>query len=260
MFVAALVDPHPLLRLGLARILGSISSIGEVQAFDTADIDSGLSAAVRGASADILLFGLSGDEPADQRRLEIMLELVAPRHILLLADDPQLAGPRHPLVAGRVRKSAPTDLIEAAVRLILAGGRCFPSGCCLPENASARGAQGQSPADTDAARPGAWPAPAAADPALAWPTPQEIAHGARALRITPRQFEILVLRARGLSMKAVGQLLHISEATVKAHASSMYRRLDVANCQEAVQLAGRKGVHLHAGPPPAAPSQEPDEG
>ncbi|GAA5235698.1 response regulator transcription factor [Verticiella sediminum] len=234
------MDPHPLLRLGLARILGSISSIGDVHTYDPHDLEPASTGFARLATADILLFGMCGDEALDQQRLERMSALVSPRHVLLLADDPHWMAPRHPLVAGRVRKSAPTDLIEAAVRLILAGGRCFPASCSA----------GEGPHPVAQAVPAAAAVPASIPHDLgegqSWPSTQEIANGARALRITPRQFEILVLRSHGLSMKAVGQALHISEATVKAHASSMYRRLDVANCQEAIQLAVRRGVRLQA--------------
>ncbi|WP_256445159.1 hypothetical protein [Verticiella alkaliphila] len=39
MFAAALMDPQPLLRLGLARILGAISSIGEIHTYDPELLD-----------------------------------------------------------------------------------------------------------------------------------------------------------------------------------------------------------------------------
>ncbi|MBU4610193.1 response regulator transcription factor [Achromobacter sp. GG226] len=174
------------------------------------------------------MFGLSGDDRNDQLLLDRMIALTAPRHILLLTDELRVPLVRHASVAGRIRRSAPSDLVEAAVKLILAGGRCFP--------------------DTPHAEQGVVsvePAPVA--PATLLPGPRLIAQGSRELRITPRQFEILVLRAHGMSLKAVGRALGISEATVKAHASSMYRRLDVTNCQEAIQLATRRGVNLLPG-------------
>src|SRR5690606_22304509 len=81
-----------------------------------------------------------------------------------------------------------------------------------------------------------------------WPSASAIAASARSLRITPRQFEILMLRARGFSHKTVGQMLNISEATVKAHASAMYRRLDVSTRQEAVKMATERGIHFLSPP------------
>lgn len=224
MFAAALMDPQPLLRLGLARILGAISSIGEIHTYDPELLDP-MGGPLMSLSVQILLFGLSGDDAHDQQLLNRMVDLTAPRHILLLTDELRAPQVRHPNVAGRIRRSAPSDLVEAAVKLILAGGRCFPD-TPLAEDVPVA------------------VTPPPVMPAAMLPSPRMIAQGSRELRITPRQFEILVLRAHGLSLKAVGRTLGISEATVKAHASSMYRRLDVANCQEAVQLASQRGVNL----------------
>jgi len=71
-----------------------------------------------------------------------------------------------------------------------------------------------------------------------------IAAGARKLGITPRQFEVLMLLARGLSLKKVGRVLNISVATVKSHASATYRRLDARNKQQAIHEAIRRGADL----------------
>src|SRR3546814_9670793 len=49
------------------------------------------------------------------------------------------------------------------------------------------------------------------------------------LGLTPRQYEVLVLLARGYPMKTVGRYLNISVATAKAHTETLYQRLDVHN-------------------------------
>lgn len=234
MYAAALIDDHPILRLGLARILGNIASIGEVLTYDPQSLSATTPPPNSDLDVQILLFGLSDSPERDEKLLERVSNLVNPRYILLLAENSAIPGIAHPRVAGRVAKGASSDLLEAAVRLIMAGGRCFPLGgdaeplespdCALPAN----GGNAQS------RHAGA----------AGWPTPEMIAASARSLRITPRQFEILLLRAHGYSHKAVGQILNISEATVKAHASAMYRRLDVSTRQEAVKLAADRGIPL----------------
>ncbi len=232
MYAAALIDHHPILRLGLARILSNIATIREVRTYDPEYLATGAAHSESGLEVQILLFGLSSNPTRDQELLIRMTELTSPRYVLLLAENVGETSVSHPLVSGRVRKSAPSELIEAAVRLIMAGGRCFPSSCDNDEMAE--------PADASTVY-----GPEADNSSVSgWPNPSMIAASARSLRITPRQFEILMLRARGYSHKAVGQMLNISEATVKAHASAMYRRLDVSTRQEAVKMATERGIHF----------------
>jgi|GEM_PF-1265992 len=232
MYAAALIDSHPILRLGLARILGNIDTIREVRIYDPEYLAATTLNSESGLPVQILLFGLTGDPVHDQELFERMVHLVEPKSALLLAEHARDPGVTHPLVSGRVKKSASSELIEAAVRLIIAGGRCFPA----PSEADDM---------TDPVPGFEHSASSQARNALdGWPSPSAIAASARSLRITPRQFEILILRARGFSHKTVGQMLNISEATVKAHASAMYRRLDVSTRQEAVKMATERGIHF----------------
>lgn len=238
MYAAALIDHHPLLRLGLVRILSSIPSIREVRSYAPDQVGV-KDAAVEGElPVQILLFGQSGDARYDQALLLRSVAWLQPRQILVLSDGQSSTAPVHERVCGRVRKNASADLIESAVRLILAGGSCFP--------APASGAAAQEEAGPGEIRPAM---KLLSSDSLSWPLdPPDNAHlrlaGARDLRITPRQFEILALRARGMSLKEVAHTLGIAEATVKAHASAMYRRLNVANQIEAARLANELGIQL----------------
>ncbi|SUV88334.1 transposase [Bordetella pertussis] len=54
-----------------------------------------------------------------------------------------------------------------------------------------------------------------------------ISTGAQLLQITPRQYEVLVLLARGYPIKTVSRMLNISVATAKTHACTLYQRLHV---------------------------------
>ncbi len=45
--------------------------------------------------------------------------------------------------------------------------------------------------------------------------------------LTPKQFEVLRLVKRGMSNKEISDSLSVTEATVKAHISSLFKRLDV---------------------------------
>ncbi|SOY69125.1 helix-turn-helix transcriptional regulator [Cupriavidus taiwanensis] len=91
------------------------------------------------------------------------------------------------------------------------------------------------------------PAPAAVAPTpAAMPlTEEEPGYDeAEMLKITPRQYEVLVLLARGYPIKTVSRMLNISVATVKSHACTLYQRLKVRNKGEAVYAALQRGATL----------------
>ncbi|MFA5596792.1 MAG: LuxR C-terminal-related transcriptional regulator [Pusillimonas sp.] len=68
--------------------------------------------------------------------------------------------------------------------------------------------------------------------------------------MTPRQYEVLVLLSKGLSLKAVARSLNISLGTAKAHTEAMYQRLGAHNRNEAVYMAHQKGALLAWEPDP----------
>ena len=63
-----------------------------------------------------------------------------------------------------------------------------------------------------------------------------------AVELTPRQREVLVLVADGLTYKEVGQALSLSESTVKYHMGEIVRRLHLKNREQVVAYARRSGL------------------
>jgi NarL family two-component system response regulator LiaR len=59
--------------------------------------------------------------------------------------------------------------------------------------------------------------------------------------LTPREKEILMWVARGLPNKQIAQEVHISEATVRAHVSSIFSKLNLANRSQVVLYAIQHG-------------------
>ncbi|MDQ0143524.1 helix-turn-helix transcriptional regulator [Cupriavidus necator] len=87
--------------------------------------------------------------------------------------------------------------------------------------------------------------PASPTPAAVPLTEEEPGYDeAEMLKITPRQYEVLVLLARGYPIKTVSRMLNISVATVKSHACTLYQRLKVRNKGEAVYAALQRGATL----------------
>jgi LuxR family maltose regulon positive regulatory protein len=60
--------------------------------------------------------------------------------------------------------------------------------------------------------------------------------------LSPRELEVLHLVALGHTNKEIAQQLFVAPGTVKAHTSSIYRKLDVANRTEAVARARQLGI------------------
>jgi DNA-binding NarL/FixJ family response regulator len=61
-------------------------------------------------------------------------------------------------------------------------------------------------------------------------------------RLTDRELDVLRLLARGLSNRAIGRELFISETTVKFHVGNLMRKLLVSRRAEAVYAASKLGL------------------
>jgi len=59
------------------------------------------------------------------------------------------------------------------------------------------------------------------------------------LDLTPRQLEVLMQMAQGLSNRAIASALNISEVTVKQHATDIYHSLRVPGREQAIAVAKR---------------------
>ena len=60
--------------------------------------------------------------------------------------------------------------------------------------------------------------------------------------LTPRELEVLVLMAEGLSNKAIAARLAISDQTVKFHVASISGKLGASNRTDAVRRGVRRGL------------------
>ncbi len=70
--------------------------------------------------------------------------------------------------------------------------------------------------------------------------------------LSTREREVLDMMARGLRNKEIAHLLFITDRTVKFHAQTIDRKLDVANRTEAVSVALRRGILALDRPMPSA--------
>jgi DNA-binding NarL/FixJ family response regulator len=87
----------------------------------------------------------------------------------------------------------------------------------------------------------------ALDPAVAQKVVQQLTSGrplgaqAAVESLTEREIEVLHLVAKGLTNKAIGQALNISDRTVQGHLANIYGKLEVNSRTEAVTVALKQG-------------------
>lgn len=234
-----LIEEKPLLRFGILHSLKQADALMEILELEPQAL------ANTSESADLVVLSLALDDNA-----LVLAESVAnrlqPTWILLLADSPaDIASNALPTkVCGMLPKNASLDMLAAAIRLILAGGKCFPA---MERRAQTMRAQPllRAPHLERLSSMSPAPLPQAAVPAGAihLNTPCA-ATDAALLQITVRQYEVLILLARGFSIKAISRALEISVATVKAHTRTLYSRLDARNKSEAVYTAMQRGAQL----------------
>jgi two-component system response regulator NreC len=74
------------------------------------------------------------------------------------------------------------------------------------------------------------------------PTSQDLGTKSLTARLSPRELEVLVGIAEGLSSKAIALQFEVSHRTVEAHRTNMMRKLGVRKGSELVRLAIREGL------------------
>ncbi|CAM5420584.1 response regulator transcription factor [Alcaligenes phenolicus] len=238
-----IVEPHTLYRLGIVRLLADTLPSAELLSMDYESMETGLQT----RCCELLLLSV----PSAKACLKLLADahrslqpsavlLIAESHYALPALQDMPAG-----VMGHLLKTATPELMAASINLVLAGGSCFPSPAPQRQTTAmaAPVTQPSSPSPFQAHsdklitsyEPIRWP-----------PADPETDHldEARLLGLTPRQYEVLVLLARGMTIKGVARQLNISSATAKAHAETLYMRMNVHNRNEAVYHAVSKGARL----------------
>jgi len=237
------VEPHALLRFGILQHLNDVLPDSRIQGVDYSSLYGHASG---GGEIDLVLLSVALHE--DMAKLAKAAQRVyAPKRILLLSDAPTMPGSWRELpsiVAGYVPRSASPDVLAASIRLVLVGGRCFQSYRRKPESTEpSLHAASDGSVEINAASSAAG-CKAGQLRGTVNEAPSLRDAEARMLHITPRQYEVLVLLARGYPMKTVSRHLNISVATAKAHTETLYQRLGAHNRNQAIYAAISRGATL----------------
>jgi DNA-binding NarL/FixJ family response regulator len=202
-------DDHAMMREALA---GAVA-IGwpQAQVVQAADYPQAWAAAA--AQPDLIISDLAmpGAGPVEGVR---RLRQAAPGSPILVVtgneEDELLLALFDLGIAGFAPKTSKSAVIEAAVRLVLAGGRYLPPR--MAELATRRGGEA------------------------------EIRGAPAGPRLTERQTDVLKLIATGQSNKEIARDLDLSPATIKAHAAAAIAALGAVNRTDAVVKAQALGL------------------
>lgn len=269
MVTITVVEPNALLRMGLLTLLRTLDCALTSTGIDYEQL---FHSTPRRTDTDLMLLSVPD---AYDRMLELVTaaqEHHAPRRLLLLSEDPTLPYSLlnlPPMLAGYISKHASPDVLKTSVMLVLAGGKCFP-------HPDARQAAALQPDGRDQPRrrwydhqgappavrydtpqpdnllhlPEAEPAPVAPQGGVQTITRELVSREAVLLHLTHRQYEVLVLLAKGYPLKKISRELNISVATAKTHAEALYQRLAVNSRNAAVYAAVSRGATLGWRDPP----------
>jgi DNA-binding NarL/FixJ family response regulator len=194
---AVVVCRFPIYREALARLVGS--ALGPDPAEGYAALQDALGAAAA-RPVDMLVVDLQAEDP-EFRELKAAAEAVKPAPLVLFSvlAPAEVQAAYEAGVKGCVPKTAPPELITAALRLILAGGLYFSDFSSLSSRQRA-----ETPLRT---------------------------------RLSSRQLEVLRLIELGQTNKEIAKALGISVATVKLHVQAILNITGARNRTEAALRA-----------------------
>jgi len=198
-----IVDDHPLFRAALRQTL---SGSGDVTVEEAGDLNALLAALEADRDRDLVLLDLN--MPGGHGISGLLLLRAqypdVPVMIISAVEDHKVIRRTFELgAAGYLPKSVGPADIRKAIETVLAGGVFVPEGVSL-----------------------------AADD-------EQSALMRRLSTLTPQQIRVLMMLSDGLMNKQIAYELSISEATVKAHVSSILQKLDVDSRTQAVIAASK---------------------
>ena len=235
MSVTVLVaDDQPLIRAGLAGIIGTASDLAVVAQAGTGReaVDRTIRHRPDVVLMDIRMPGLDGIEAT-----RLITESGAARVLVLTTFDldEYVYAALRAGASGFLLKDTPAAGLLAAIRVVAAGEALLaPS---VTRRLIARfAASPESPAGHAAANTPASAATHQTPAGHARPEPHRLE------RITDREREVLLLVADGLSNYEIGARLHITPGTAKTHVAHLLTKLDARDRIHLVIIAHRSGL------------------
>ena len=199
-----IVDDHPLFRHALIQAVRY--SLPQAQIHETAAVNEFYERLEKGPEPDLVLLDLNLPGASGFSALVHVRAQYPSLPIIVVSAHEEVSIIQRSIAHGAmgyIPKSAHPSHIGEAIRQVLEGDIWLPPN--LPANLHF--------------------APRAAD---------ETALAERIQSLTPQQFRVLMMVAEGLLNKQIAYELDVSEATIKAHVTAIFRKLGVQNRTQAV--------------------------
>jgi len=209
------VDDHPLFREGLRQVLSQLQEGAEVLA--EGDAEKGLEVARTRQDLDLVLLDLTMPGMNGLAAVERFGQEAPGVPVVIVSGHEEPTEVRRALslgAVGYIPKSTPAAVMVDALRLVLSGGVYVPPLMLGALQADGRAASRESGQRTQASGE----------------------------QLTERQVDVLALIAMGKSNKIIARELDLSEKTVKAHITAVFRVLGVINRTQAALEARRRGL------------------
>lgn len=203
-----LADDHALFREGMRHVLAQLGA--QVQVVEAGDYAQVLNQAEAHTDIGLALLDLNMPGKDGFAALDSLAQRFPALPIVVLSASEDRADMQRALDAGAmgfIQKSATAPVMLNALRLVLSGGVYVPPVMVQPH----ADAKPTVTADSD-------------------------------LAITPRQLDVLRYVIDGKSNKVIAAELGLTEATVKAHITAVFKALKVTNRTQAALAAERLGL------------------
>jgi DNA-binding NarL/FixJ family response regulator len=210
-----IVDDHPTMRAGLAALFGQFETGTTV--LEARDGAEALALAQEHPDLDALFIDLMMPGMDGMTAVQEFARRHPQLPVIVLSSSEDAQDVRRALgygALGYIPKSASPQTILSAFQLVMSGNVYVPP-LLLQSVPSATG-QAVAPRHDDEAQ--------------------------RASRLTERQTAVLKLVCEGLSNKEICRRLDLSDSTVKAHVSAIFKALNVVNRTQAVRAAQAAGL------------------
>ena len=226
------IDDHPLVQQGVAAALESLGH--DVNVLTAADSEQGLTAAAANPDIDLVLLDLALPGMSGIGLINALHHRFPSLPVVVLSamEDPENI--RNAIAAGAmgfVPKSAPTRVLIEVLQQVLEGEVSVPRSVgSIPATGTAPpgGAQGSGQGTGQGTGQGRGQASPGSEPDVAL--------------LTLRQLEVLSRLCQGKTNKQIATELGLSEKTVKAHVTAIFKVLGVVNRPQAVLVARRVGM------------------
>lgn len=204
-----IADDHPLFRGALRQAVGGIfKTLNVVEAGTLEETTSALS---NGLDADLVLLDLKMPGVSGFSGLTFLRSQHPSVPVIVVSGVEDAATIRTCMefgASGYIPKTTPIEMMNQAIRTVLAGGSWTPPHIPLGDGADKE--------TSDLVR--------------------------RLASLTPQQMRVLTMLSEGLLNKQIAYELSVSEATVKAHVSAILMKLGVESRTQAVIAAAKLEV------------------